>query len=73
MPLDNTFNYKLDQYHWYEKFAVFPKTCTVTGKQIWFRKGMKGVRMITGPGDPVFIYQWIDKKQFLLEKVKGTI
>lgn len=73
MPLDNAFDYPLYDFHWYEKFAWFPKHCSITGKRIWFSKGMKGVRMITGPGDPVFIYKWIHKKQFLLEKVKGTI
>lgn len=73
MPLDLFATYELHRFHWYEKFSLLPRYCSVTGKRIWFRKGMKGVRMITGPGDPVFIYKWIDKKQFLLEKLKGTV
>lgn len=70
--MDNTFN-RLDRFHWYEKFALFPKTCSVTGKRIWLKKGMKGVRVITGPGEPVFVYRWMDSKQFLIERLKGTI
>jgi hypothetical protein len=64
---------EVGQYHWYEKFAFLPKKCSITGKRIWLRKGMKGVRMITGPGTPVFLYKWIDSKQFLLERLKGNI
>lgn len=61
------------QFHWFEKFAWFPKRCEVSGKRIWLKKGMLGVRMITGPGEPVFIYEWLDRKQFLIEKLKGTL
>lgn len=61
------------EYNWFEKFAFLPKTCAVTGKKIWLRKGMQGVRMITGPGDPVFLYKWIDCKQFLIEQLKGNV
>jgi hypothetical protein len=63
----------IGEIYWYEKFVFLPKKCCITGKKIWLKKAMKGVRMITGPGDPVFIYSWMDSKQFLLEKLKGTI
>lgn len=77
MPLDTMGYQPIDRrfyrYYWYEKFAWFPKRCAVTNKCIWLKKGMKGVQMITGPGDPVFEYLWLDRKQFLLEKLKGTV
>jgi hypothetical protein len=73
MPLDQSFNYYYHRFHWYEKFAWWPQKCMVTGKRIWFERAMKGVQLITGPGDPVIILKWMDKKQFLFEKLKGTI
>jgi hypothetical protein len=72
MPLDQSFNY-YHRFYWYEKFTWLPRQCVVTGKRIWLKRAMKGVQIITGPGDPVIVYKWIDKKQFLLERLKGTV
>lgn len=73
MPLDSLPDYRHGSFYWYEKFAWLPRKCTVTGKRIWLKKGMKGFRMITGPGEPVIITHWMDAKQFLIEKLKGHI
>lgn len=71
MPLDRSYEYY--RFYWYKKFAWFPHTCDKSGKRIWLKSGMRGVKMITGPGEPVFIYKWLDSKQFLLERLKGTV
>lgn len=63
----------IDNYCWYEKFFLFPRKCALTNKTIFLKKGMVGVRMICGPGEPVYLHRYLDKKQFLLEKIKGTI
>lgn len=73
MPLDCSFDYRHGSFYWYEAFAWLPKTCVVTKKRIWLCKGMAGFRMITGPGEPVIITQWITSKQFLIEKLKGNV
>ena len=73
MPLDRAYDYSHGSFYWYEKFAWLPKKCVVTKKRIWLRKGMAGFRMVTGPGEPVIIIQWMDSKQFLIERLKGKV
>lgn len=50
---------------WKVKFSWRPQTCFLTGKQLWGKKAYHGVRMITGPGEPVFEDYWIDKYEFV--------
>jgi hypothetical protein len=32
-----------------------------------------GVSMLTGPGEPIFEYRWIEKNEFLIQRIKGTV
>jgi hypothetical protein len=59
--------------NWKLKLCWRPQTCFLTGKQLWGRKAYYGVRMITGPGDPVFDQYWVEKDEFLLSKLKGKV
>jgi hypothetical protein len=52
--------------NWKLKVPVIPKRCFLTGQRLWFKPAYYGVRMITGPGDPVYDHYWIDKDEFLL-------
>lgn len=62
-----------DRADWYYKFSWLPRKCDKTGETIWLERAYKGIRMITGPGDPVFEYRWIKKHQWLIERLKGNI
>jgi hypothetical protein len=58
---------------WKLKLCWRPQTCFLTSKQLWGQKAYHGVRIITGPGDPVFEHYWVEKDEFLLSKLKGKI
>jgi hypothetical protein len=40
---------------------------------LWLTKAYKGTAMWLGPGEPVFEHHWIDKNQYLMAKLKGTL
>jgi len=56
---------------WKLKFCWRPNTCFLTGQQLWGKKAYHGIRMITGPGEPVFENYWIAKDEFILWNLKG--
>lgn len=58
---------------WEFKFSLLPRRCHYTDKNIWLKWSYKGTAMWTGPGDPIFENRWIEKNQYLLEKLKGNI
>ncbi len=62
-----------DRADWYYKFAWWPCRCEISKKRIWLKRAYKGIRMITGPGDPVFIIKWLTKEEFLFQRLKGNI
>ena len=55
------------------KYALFPKTCHISGKRIWLEKAYRQTAMWTGPDDPVFEYRWYDKNEFLAARLKGLL
>jgi hypothetical protein len=56
---------------WKLKLCWIPKDCFLSGKNLWGKRAYHGVRMITGPGEPVFEDYWIDKNEFLIWNLKG--
>lgn len=62
-----------DRADWYLTFAWLPRTCDKTGERIWLEHAYRGIRMITGPGEPVFEYRWIKKHEWLLQRLRGDI
>jgi hypothetical protein len=62
-----------DRADWYLAFAWLPHTCDKTGERIWLERAYRGIRMITGPGEPVFEYRWIKKHEWLLQRLRGDI
>lgn len=72
MPLDQVLSYDpfYDRMIGSElKFAWLPQTCHLSGKRIWLKRGYLLIRMITGPGDPIFEYRWHDKHEHLIWKL----
>lgn len=58
---------------WELVFTLWPRSCSQSGKHIWLEWCYKGTVMITGPGDPVFLYRWIRSNEYLLAQIKGLI
>ncbi len=52
--------------YWEYKLCWRPKTCFLTGKQLWGKRAYYGERYIHGPGEPVVEDFWIDRDQFLV-------
>ena len=67
MPLDAQVQQSPRTEDWGLRF----RTCFLTGKQLWGKKAYHGVRIITGPGEPVLDHYWIDKNEFILWNLKG--
>ena len=55
---------------WHLHLCVWPRKCFLTDRKLWLKKCYKGTRMITGPGEPVFVDYYIDKYEFLLWQLK---
>lgn len=77
MPLDSFMFRRKDDFVnravWYLKFCWVPKRCWISNNWIWLTKAYKGTAMWYGPGDPVFEYHWVNKDQYLMAKIKGTL
>lgn len=58
---------------WEQKWSLWPRKCFYSNKSLWFKRAYKGTSMLTGPGEPIFEYRWVDSKQFLFLKIKGEI
>jgi hypothetical protein len=58
---------------WQLKRCWWPQHCFLTGKQLWGQLAYRGIRIITGPGEPVLDYYWIAPNEFILAKLKGKI
>jgi hypothetical protein len=48
---------------WALKFAWLPIKLD-SGSHIWFKKYYHGARMITGPGTPVYLHQFLSPEEF---------
>ena len=57
---------------WDYKFVWWPRTCELSGKRMWLIHAYRGLRVITGPGEPVFTYFWHDAKEHLIWKLKSN-
>lgn len=83
MPLDNSFDSEVqgsppsEDYglsragFWKLKLCWLPKKCFLTGKDLWGKRAYRGERWITGPGEPIVEYYWIEKHQFMFWNLKG--
>jgi hypothetical protein len=58
--------------HWKLVLCMRPRTCFLTGKQLWGSRCYKGTRVITGPGEPVIEDYYIEKFQFIKWQLTRT-
>lgn len=78
MPMDTLMNYSLEDFNrrcigWELKFILWPRRCYFSRKLIWMKSAYMGTLMITGPGDAIFDYIWVDPKEYLFQRIKGSI
>ena len=81
MPLDNQFesrwyehqSYYLRKATWTIARPLWPRFDALTGRLLWLTSAMKGVRIITGPGEPIVETMWIDSQEFLIYKIRYGI
>ena len=51
--------------------CFFPRKCFLTKKNLWGKLAYKGTNVITGPGEPIIDYYWIEKNEFVVWNLKG--
>ncbi len=56
--------------NWKLKFSWTPKRCFLSNKLIWGCWSYYGVKMITGPGEPVYDSRWVDRTEFIIWQLK---
>ena len=71
MWIDEAFHRRVVK--WELKFSLFPRKCHYSKKLLWFKSAYRGMGFLTGPGDPIVEYRWIEKNEFLIQRIKGTI
>lgn len=76
MPVTGMDDYDRSSFYyragWEYKFSFWPRRCLISNKLIWLKYGYKGTAMWTGPGTPVYEYQWHDATEHLIWKLKGN-
>jgi hypothetical protein len=55
---------------WDLEICWLPRTCFLSGQQLWGRQAYHGLRWIHGPGEPVVGEYWIERNEFLLWQLK---
>lgn len=80
MPLDMNVSRPISTDQWMfknrrigkqSKISWIPRTCYLSGKNLWLKKSIVITSMVTGPGSPAFEDFWCDPKEFFLNEFKG--
>ena len=69
MPLDSLFGGQSSFYYragWQRKFAILPHRCIRSRRIIWLQYGYLGTAVWTGPGEPVYEYNWHTEEEHLI-------
>lgn len=53
------------------RWSIWPRSCAVSKRLLWFCLAYRARRIITGPGEPVVEDRWYSKEEFLILKLKG--
>jgi hypothetical protein len=71
MVFDSGKYHNISDWHWSLKFAWLP--CKMdNGEHVWWREYFHGVRMISGPGTPVYIHQYMTTQDYLWKALKES-
>ena len=71
MVFDSGKYYNIGNWNWVLKFAWVP--CKMdNGEHVWWRKYFHGVRIISGPGTPVYIHQYMTTQDYLWKALKES-
>jgi hypothetical protein len=58
------------QAYWRLRFLWRPRRSAITGQRLWLCQAYEGTRMITGPGDPVFLFRYHEKLEHIIWQLK---
>ena len=73
-PLDSLFGGQGSFYQrasWRQEFAWWPHRCIRSNRIIWLKYGYEGMAMWTGPGEPVYEYNWHTTEEHLIWCLKN--
>lgn len=64
--MDETYDPFLNRAKWRLTFAWKPHRCIRSNRIIWLKYGYLGTAMYTGPGEPVYEYNWHTVEEHLI-------
>lgn len=56
---------------WSVEYPLIPKRDSFNNKWLWLKPTMKGIKLYQDPFPPE-IY-WVDREEFIMHKLKGTL
>jgi hypothetical protein len=72
--MDNSWSWEEESFrtraHWRLRFLWRPRRSAITGQWLWLRYVYEGIRMITGPGDPVILFRYHDPVEHIVWQLK---
>ena len=57
--------------NWHLHFCVWPRTCYLTGKRLWFKQCYKGSRNVKHDMRLMYADYYIEKAEFIFWNLKG--
>jgi hypothetical protein len=63
MVFDSGKYYDVGNWTWSLKFAWLPARMD-SGELVWWKEYYHGVRMVSGPGTPVYLFQYMTTEEF---------
>lgn len=64
-PMEQAYDYFNDCASFEYKYSFLPRRCYNTGRWVW-GLGMRGRRIITGPGEPVIEDRWYHRHEAII-------
>ncbi len=59
-----------DQARFEYRYSIIPRRCYETGRLVW-GLAVRGRRVITGPGEPIYEDRWYHRNEAVLMMLKG--
>jgi hypothetical protein len=71
MVVDTGKWYSVGTWEWHLKFAWLPAKMD-NGEHVWWSEYYHGIRVITGPGTPVYLHQFMTIEEFTWQALKHS-
>jgi hypothetical protein len=70
MWMDEVYDIFNSRATWQLKFVWWPQSCSLSAERLWLCWAYKGTAVYTGPGEPVFEYQYHSTTEHIIWQLK---